>query len=308
MTLPWPLQHLGLKLLSLGLAVLLWMTVAGEETVERVMRVPLELQQFPPGLEITGEVPTTVDVRVRGGSGVLSRVGAGDVVAVIDLRTARSGQRLFTVTPEQMRVPFGVEVVQILPSAIAMSFEPSAVRQVRVMPAVDGRPAPGYIVGSTSVDPAQVEIIGPESAVRHATQAMTESVSVSGARGPVREVVSIGMLDPALRLKNPRAATVTVQIAAGPVERTVHRVPIHLRQLAPMLVAEAIPTTVDVTLRGSREAVNRVLADEVNAWVDLAGLGAGEYTQTPRAEASQEAGVVRIEPSTVKVRITSGKR
>lgn len=308
MTRPWPLQHLGLKLLSLGLAVLLWMTVAGEETVERVMRVPLELQQFPPGLEITGDVPTTVDVRVRGGSGVLSRVGAGDVVAVIDLRTARPGQRLFTVTPEQMRVPFGVEVVQILPSAIAMSFEPSATRQVRVMPAVDGRPAPGYIVGPTSVDPPQVEIIGPESAVRRASQAMTEAVSVSGARGPVRESVSIGMLDPALRLKNPRPATVTVQIVPAPLERTVRHVPVHLRQLEPMLVAEASPTTVDVTLRGSREALNLMLADEVNAWVDLSGLGAGEYTQTAHAEASQEAGVVRIEPSTVKVRITSGKR
>jgi YbbR domain-containing protein len=124
----------------------------------------------------------------------------------------------------------------------------------------------------------------------------------------VRESVSIGMLDPALRLKNPRLALVTVQIVPAPLERTVRQVPVHLRHLAPMLVAEASPTTVDVTLRGSREALNRVLADEVNAWIDLSGLGAGEYTQTPHADASQDAGVVRIEPSTVKVRITSGKR
>ena len=31
----WPFRHLGLKLTSVGLAVLLWMTVSGEETVER---------------------------------------------------------------------------------------------------------------------------------------------------------------------------------------------------------------------------------------------------------------------------------
>src|SRR5437867_5226876 len=176
------------------------MTVAGEETVERGLRVPLELQQFPAGLEIMGDIPTTVDVRVRGGSGVLSRVGAGDVVAVLDLRTARPGQRLFTVTPEQVRVPFGVEVVQILPSAIAMAFEPSATRRVKVVPAVDGRPAPGYVVGPMAADPQSVEVVGPESAVRRATEAMTEAVSVAGAREQVRESVSIGMLDPALRL------------------------------------------------------------------------------------------------------------
>jgi len=88
-----PFRHFGLKLLSFGLAVLLWMVVSGEETVERGLRVPLELQQMPAGIELLGDVPTTVDVRVRGGSGTLSRVGPGDVVAVLDLRSARAGRR-----------------------------------------------------------------------------------------------------------------------------------------------------------------------------------------------------------------------
>src|SRR5436305_9388556 len=96
----WPFRHFGLKVLSLGLAILLWMAVAGEETVERGLRVPLELQQVPAGLELTGEVPTAVDVRVRGASGTLSRVAAGDVVAVVDLRTARAGRRLFPLGPD----------------------------------------------------------------------------------------------------------------------------------------------------------------------------------------------------------------
>jgi YbbR domain-containing protein len=305
---PWPFRHLGLKLLSVVLAVFLWLTVAGEETVERGLRVPLELQQFPAGLEITGEVPTTVDVRVRGGSGLLGRLAAGDVVAVLDLRTARPGRRLYTVTAEQMRVPFGIEVVQIVPSAIAMTFEPSATRQVKVVPAVDGRPAPGYIVGPASADPASVEIIGPESAVRRATEALTEPVSVSGAREHVRETVNIGMVEPSLRLKHPGAAIVTVQILPAPLERTLRHCPMHLRNVAPMLTAEASPTAVDVTVRGSREALNRMTPDDVVAYIDLSGLGAGEYILPPRADASQEAGVVRIEPPSINVRIISGKR
>ena len=53
----WPFRHFGLKLLSLGLALSLWMVVSGEETVERGLRVPLELQQFPAGLELQGDAP-----------------------------------------------------------------------------------------------------------------------------------------------------------------------------------------------------------------------------------------------------------
>src|SRR5580765_2692698 len=130
----WLFGNLWLKMLSL----LLWMVVSGEATVERGLRVPLELTQVPAGVELLGDVPATVDVRVRGGSGALSRIGTGDVVAVLDLHTAQSGRRLFPLTPEQVRVPFGVEIMQVLPSAVTMAFEASASREVPIVPAVDG--------------------------------------------------------------------------------------------------------------------------------------------------------------------------
>ena len=304
----WPFRHLGLKVLSLVLALLLWMVVSGEETVERGLRVPLELLQVPAGLELTGEVPATVDVRVRGASGTLSRVTTGDVVAVLDLRSARSGRRLFPLTPDQVRVPFGVEVVQVQPSASAMAFESSASRQVPVVPAVDGRPAPGYVVGQMTADPKTVEVIGPETAVRRVTEALTEPVSVSGARDHVRQSVILGLIDPSLRLKNARAAMVTVQIVPAPLERSLRGRPVHLRNVPGTLEAKAIPSAVDMMLRGSREALARVEADDIVAYVDLAGLGPGEYSLTVHADSSPDAGVTRIEPSSVQVQIISGKR
>lgn len=303
-----PFAHFGLKVLSLGLALLLWMAVAGEEIVERGLRVPLELQQMPGGVEVTGDVPTTVDVRVRGGSGVLSRVGAGDVVAVLDLRGARAGRRLFPMTPEQVRAPFGLEVVQVTPSAVAMAFEASASRALPVIPAPpDGRPAPGYVVGKMSADPKMVEVIGPESAVRRATEVMTEPVPVTGAKSTVRQPVILGVLDPSLRLKSVRSAMVTVEIVPAPLERTLHNRPVHLKNLAAGEQAEADPPVVALTLRGNRDALNRVDADDVAAYVDLAGLGPGQYTLDVHAPSSPDAGVTRVDPASVQVRITRGK-
>jgi YbbR domain-containing protein len=303
----WPFRHLGLKALSLGVALLLWMVVAGEETVERGLRVPLELQQMPGGIEVLGDIPTTVDVRVRGGSGVLSRVGTGDVVAVLDLRSARPGRRLFPLTPDQVRVPFGVEVVQVTPSAVAMAFEASATREVPVQPSVDGRPAPGFVVGQMSAEPKAVDVIGPESAVRRATEVLTEPVPVTGAKAAVRQAVILGLLDPSLRLKSARSATVTVQVVPAPLERTLHNRPVHLRNLDRNLQAEAEPSAVELTLRGNREALNRVAADDIMAFIDLAGLGPGEYMLDVHADSSAEAGVTRVQPASVQVRINRGK-
>ena len=303
----WPFRHIGLKLLSVAIAVLLWMVIAGEETVERGLRVPLELQQFPTGLELLGEVPTTADVRVRGPSGTLSRVSPGDIVAVLDLRGAREGARLFHLTPEQVRAPFGVEVIQVTPPTVAVTFEKTASRNVPIKPATEGKPAAGYMIGKSTAEPPTVEVVGPESAIRRVTEALTEPVSIAGALRPVQETVTVGTLDPAVRVKTQRTARVTVQILPAPLEQTLRDRPVHYRNLAAGLMATFIPSEVDVTLRGSREALARIRPDDATAFVDLPNLGAGEYTLTVSAESSRDAGVARIEPAAVAVRITSVK-
>jgi YbbR domain-containing protein len=123
----------------------------------------------------------------------------------------------------------------------------------------------------------------------------------------VKQTVIIGLLDPALRLKNARSATVTVQILPAPLERTLRHQPVHLRNLGPNLQAEAVPTSVDLTVRGNRDALGRVAADDVTAFVDLAGLGPGQYSLTVHADSSRDAGVTRVNPDAVQVRVFSGK-
>lgn len=306
MRLPWPLGHLGLKSLSVGIAVLLWFFVAGDETVERGLRVPLELQQFPGGIEMIGEAPSLIDVRVRGGSAALSQLGPGDIVAQLDLKAARVGRRLYQITPEQVRVPFGVQVVQVAPPTVALTFEPSVTRMVPVVPDIEGDPQPGFVVGQATIEPKEVEVVGPQSAVQRVTEAVTETISVADARALLRERVTIGLLDPAVRLKVPRLADVTVEVIPGPVERTLRDRPVRLHGAARGASVTAQPNTVDVILRGSREGVTRVDADDVVASVDVSGLGPGTYALPVHVDSPSRAGVARILPATVQVSIASG--
>jgi YbbR domain-containing protein len=212
-----PFRNLWLKALSICIAALLWLVIAGDRVVERAVRVPVEFQNLPAGLELVGNPPETVDVRVRGPSGVLSRVGAGEMPAVLDLRAARSGRRLFQLTPRQVNAPYGVEVLQVSPATVTMEFESSGVRVVPITVDLDGVPASGFEVVTVTVDPASVEVAGPEGALRQLRSAITEPVSVAGQSRPVREIVNVGVSDASVRLRAPQAATVTVTIA--PVKR-----------------------------------------------------------------------------------------
>lgn len=208
-----PFRNLGLKFLSTLVAIMLWLIVAGERVVERVMRAPVEFQNLPAGLELVGNPPDTVEVRLRGSSGALSRISAGDMSAVLDLSTARPGRRLFHITAGQVTVPYGIEIVQVGPSTLTVEFEMSGIRRVRVEPDVDGRPAPGYEVIEVKSDPDTVEVAGPDTALKRLQSAITEPVSVADQTRSVREVVTIGVPDSSLRLRSPQTAVVTVTIA-----------------------------------------------------------------------------------------------
>ena len=298
-----PFRHLGLKMVAIALATLLWLSVAGEHVVERIMRVPLEFRNIPAELEVVGDPPATVDVRLRGSSGLLSRLEGSEVVAVIDLGAARPGSRLFHIRPDEVRAPYGVEVAQVVPGTLAIALEKSASRIVPIVPPVEGEPAPGYVVGRITSDPPTVEIHGPESRVRRLAEAITEPVTVAGARERVRDVVTVGVADAALRLAQPQSATVVVEIAPAPVEREIDAVPVRWRNLGTGFRAQVSPSTARVTVRGRKEALTGVGADTIDAFVDLAGLGPGRYNLRVQTDPSQNFGVSAVSPQVVDVTI-----
>lgn len=207
------IRNFGLKLLSIFIAALLWLVVAGDTVVERVLRVPVELQNLPSDLEIVSNPPDTVEVRLRGSSGTLSRMAPGDVATVIDLRAARTGRRLFHLTPGQVKAPYGLETVQVSPATLTLEFETSGIRLVRVTPTIDGQPARGFEVVSVRSEPETIEVAGPQSALKQLREAMTEPISVTDQKATVQEVVTVGAEDPSVRVRSPQTVTVTVTIA-----------------------------------------------------------------------------------------------
>jgi YbbR domain-containing protein len=298
-----PFRHFGLKVVSIALATLLWLSVAGEHVVERSVRVPLEFRNVPDRLEIVGEPPSAVDVRVRGSSAQLSKLQPGEIVAVVDLSGARPGARLFPLRADEIRAPFGVEIAQVSQSTVSLQLEKAARRTVPIVPATQGDPAPGYVIGHISAEPATVEVVGPESRVRQIAEATTEPVVVGGARARVRDVVTVGVLDPSVRLTQPISATVFIDVWPAPVERDIANVPVRWRNLAAGLRAQVAPTSVRLTIRGSREPIGALPTDAIQPFVDLAGLGPGRYNLRVQVDPIDNVGVSRIEPSTVTVTI-----
>jgi hypothetical protein len=299
-----PIRHAGLKVLSIAVAVLLWLVVTGDPVVERTLRVGLELLRAPSDLELVGAVPDSVAVRVRGPASRLSGLAPGDLSVVVDLDGVRAGRRLFPLLPSQVTAPFGVDVTQVTPSALPMAFEPTASAVLPVRPRVEGTAVAGHSVTNVSVTPSRVRVSGPESTVRGLTELFTEPVSVEGATSLVREAVTIDTSESSLRLDGGATAVVTITIAADTIVRTVTGVPITLRGGAP---GRLLPAEAAVTVQGARAVIEPLTGADIALFVD-AQAGASGRELVVQAESSPRFVVTAISPPTVALGRPSARR
>jgi YbbR domain-containing protein len=264
--------------------------------------VPLEFQNRPDVLEITGSPPDTVEVRLRGPSGQLGRLQPGDVRAHVDLANARPGSRVVNLTTDDVTAPLGIEVTLVATPRVSFDLERSATATVPVVPAVEGEPAAGFARASMAAEPAAVTIVGPESHVKQIPSVMTEPVVITGATATVRQRVSISLGDAAVRLAQPEDARVTVEIAPE-VDRQLTDQPVGFRHLRPGLFAAASPASVTITLRGSQVVLSKVLDTDAPAYVDLDGLGPGQHTVAVHVDRPSGVTSTSASPATIGVRI-----
>src|SRR6266540_2493881 len=139
-------ENLPLKLASLALATVLWFVIAGEKSSERGLTVPVELQNFPANLELTGDAVNNVEVRLRASPGIIHALGPGEVSAQINLAGSGEGERIIHLNSDSIRVPFGVRVVKVTPAILTLNFERTFQKVVPIRPRLIGRRADGYEV------------------------------------------------------------------------------------------------------------------------------------------------------------------
>lgn len=177
------LDNLALKLIALLSAVLLWSAVSHEPVIEVLFTVPLEFHHVPESLELASEDVPQAQIRLRGPARRLRDLSAADVRPVLDLSGARPGERTFDIGENEVKVPRGIEVVQVMPSRLRLVFDRRMVREVPVNPRVVGSFPAGYGLAKITADPQRIAVVGPEKRVNALDAAMTDPVDASGVIG-----------------------------------------------------------------------------------------------------------------------------
>jgi len=207
-------RNLVWKLFALAAAFAVWLNVSNEPDLATIVSVPVQYNHFPKDLEISSDIVETVDLEARGPSGLLSGLHDGRLAAVIDFAGVTvPGERTFTITNKELKLPRGIELVRTIPAQLRFKFERRATRYVPVEVRYSGKLPPGYAVASVEVTPPRLEIAGPESHVMSSGHLQSDPLDLTGINSEKTETLAVYADEPEVRILNAPQVKVKIRVA-----------------------------------------------------------------------------------------------
>ena len=260
-----------LKAAAFGLALFLWVLVRVGAPGQRDLLVPVDIRLDDPGWIVLGSPdPATVLVRFRGPPTEIFRLTglAGMSVAV----------PITEVSGEEMEIPLqpgwvpvdgyrGVQVEDIVPSAINVFFDRLVTRTIPVRISTRGRlPEHLALTGALSLTPNLVRVTGPANLVENLDTLDIVSVALSEVdeRATVETVLDTAGMGRVTVV--PYVVTLRIPVEES-IERAFAGVPVITDPVVGYGPIEVFPEAVQVTVTGARSRVSAIEADSLRAVV-----------------------------------------
>ncbi len=291
-----------LKLISLGIALLMWFTISTQQERDRTLEnIELVVVNRRADTVVTSVPVKVVDLRVRGPSSVVIDLDQSDIKVVVDVTGLDPDRHVIWLGADQVTTPAGVEVLRIDPPSIPVMIETQMSRQVPVKPNIQSdRLPPDRVVLDARVSPTTVQVSGPSSKISQLAQILTEPIDPSTVRSG--ETVTIALAPPATSLTvTPSTAAVTL-FTDGIEER-------RFTELAPIWLPSHrshSKQTVSVTLRGPHTLLDKIEPKDIIVKLDITKLPQTEEEVTPTIELSEPyqnaVTITSVEPEKVQIR------
>lgn len=249
---------------ALGVALIAWVSVQGDETLEGQVTATLAWS-LPERLLPVAALPTQIQLKVKGTRNALRRAGRAPLRVDVDASGLRAGGHaidLSTLAIENL--PPGVEVSGWLPTTLEVALDEVQRRKVRVDVTTVGDPPEGLVISGVDVSPGHVELTGPRVVVSGMKSVATVPVDLSAWTASGDEVVTLDV--PPTATSSPHQVTVQVSVEPRGTRRTLTGVAVEVRGNEGWV---ARPSVVDVVLEGPSPTLAAMDPVDVVAWVVL---------------------------------------
>jgi len=291
-------KNMSVKIAALCITVLLWFVVTSTRKVEVVKKIPLNFITSHEHV-VTNDINSEIDVRLVGPIVFLREVLERSDKINLDVRDKKPGVYSYKLYNDVIKLPLGVKVIGFYPADVAYRVEPIKTKKVNVMPSLNGQLPEGYQLKSARVEPSTVEVEGAESLLTNLQEVYTDVVNLSGVKKDA--VFSVG-IDPKYVSKFQKVSykKFSLYVDISPFVVTKKFYGIKVQGLGPKNV-KINNNIVTVTIQGSKLSMEKFLASDIKASIDLSFNAPGTYEELVMVKLPEGVKLVGVEPKKIKV-------
>jgi len=210
-------KNLLLKLIALFFAIVLWINLSpfrSRNTLEVNYVLPLQLKNIPEDMVTVGKIENHIGVRLKGTQGLINDIDPSKLSVTLDLSKAKEGVTFYKLNADNIvNLPPGVDVVRIDPNVVKITMAKLVKKEIDLKVLLKGKPAPGYIVKSVSIDPPRILIQGPRNAMGSIEKIKKIPINIEGLDHSISKTVRITLPIYNVKILGDDTATIYVEVA-----------------------------------------------------------------------------------------------
>ncbi|MBA7498212.1 CdaA regulatory protein CdaR [subsurface metagenome] len=190
----WFLKNIDIKLLSLFLAIILWLYIAGGENPIIENFIDISLTQINLGEDLViKEFPANVSIGIKGPENVINNISSHQVNGIVNFSEI-SKEGLYKLKVE-VAAPKGAQITRIIPSEIKVEVERILTKEVEVGYSLIGIPEKGFsLADKPQFNPSKVKLISAQSVLESVKQTIC-AIDISGIREDLSRKIKVKAVD-----------------------------------------------------------------------------------------------------------------
>ena len=237
-------KHWLLKLLSLIIGASLWYFVVGQDQVDMIVTIPLELHNLPAELVIANQYKKDIEVAIRGPRRLIQEMRQQNISRPVDLSKAAPGTVAVKNDSDSIRFPQGIAVQRVQPANITLLVDRLVHKDFTITPVTKGKPATGFVLENLTLNPPRITVTGPQTMLDRETALKTSTINLDALDRSTTFQVHLNLNEALLKLIGETVIEANIVLKETMVRKTVRGIPINVRDSNPAV--KTIPPTVTV--------------------------------------------------------------
>lgn len=280
-------ENVFIKVLALILAIFTYLYIHLEDIDKKtIQNVSIQVGGLPRDWRVTRMSKEELDIIIVGPREKIEIRNKTNVIVYLDMSSIDLSEKeggfgkSFEITENEVRgLDYDIQLEQhhLYLETVEVEVALYSVKKLNITPVIKGQPAPGFEERWRKSTPTVVDVTGPDNIIRYIDSIPTTPIDITGRTETIDVIVGMDTdfleEEQGVDFECHSKVQVSIEIKPRPSEKTFTGIPIQvLKTQERVWHVKSEPSTIDVTITGDLEELEKINNAVIKAYIDVGEL------------------------------------